>query len=170
MSAADLLRLLWLTWRFKAGPHLFKATPCTPKHFIGGSLLHIFCADLPTVPIHSNISGTLVDNLLFKCFIFCFLFLTSGIHLSNLWFKEYLIPSISLCHCCNCCLYSPWDVLSVLVVSVCATVYNKYSFSKFLFFACICQPSDLRKHRRKVKIFSLFHGVPLHLPPCPQPH
>ncbi|XP_017588476.1 PREDICTED: liprin-alpha-1 [Corvus brachyrhynchos] len=40
-------------------------------------------------------------------------------------------------------------VLSVLVVLVCGTVYNKYSFSKFLFFACICQPSDLRKHRRK---------------------
>lgn len=56
----------------------------------------------------------------------------------------------------------------VVVVSVCATVYNKYSFSKFLFFACIYQPSDLRKHRRKVKIFSLFTGVPLHLLPFPK--
>lgn len=53
---------------FKAGPHLFKATPCTPMRFIGGFFLHLLCANWQMVPIHLNISGTLVDNQLLSVY------------------------------------------------------------------------------------------------------
>lgn len=55
-----------------------------------------------------------------------------------------------LCAVAVVVLNSPCCILSVEVISVYATVYNKYGLSKF-FFARIFQPSDLRKHRRKVK-------------------
>lgn len=56
----------------------------------------------------------------------------------------------------------------MVVVSVRATVYNKYCFSKFLSFARICQPSDLRKHRRKVKSLVYLLMFPFISFPVPQ--